>query len=410
MSNTLTNKVNKFSNQINNIINKKGNVKPPKVNTNNSANVHITAGYKLNTNPFDYPITLGIVIILCVLFVSYAIYKHYSNDEGLKIGHSYYGLDISSYVPIFEMKTDTIEKCQNRCIKDPTCEGVTYNYDTKNCSGTDHGTLREEKKNFAAWIKPADAEEISAKSRMILSFADKAKYVRKDKIVPPGIQGDFCYSFYLTVYDFYHNFGTWRHIFHKGTPMKDLDATGYDNNYKDWENVVADYPDQCIGVWLAPYTNNIRICYSMISNINTRSNSHLHAFMQKCNSLTEDCYITDFPGGKKDSVNLIGDGEEVAEKLVKSVEFIDTDLQNIPINSPIHITINFRVNNVELYVNGKLRKITGLNGTPDFNPEDLYVMYPKSIKGQVSHLSYFPKSISQKKIMELNQNKPQYRS
>lgn len=398
-------KLGNFNQKLGDIINKKVK-KGPKINNNNTSN--ITAGYKLDTNPFDYPITLTIIVIICLLFISYTVYKYYSDDKGLKVGSSYYGMDIANYVPLFEIQANDIEKCQNRCIRDPLCSGLTYNYDTQNCMGSEEGVLRTEKKNFVAWVKPKEFDNISAKSGMVLSYADKAKYVKNDKLIPPGIKGDYCYSFYITIFDFYDNFGSWRHVFHKGTPMKELGASGYDNDYKNWENVATDYPDQSIGVWLAPYTNNLRICYTMVSNQNTKSNSHVHAFIQKCNSLTEECYITDFPDGKKDMVNMIGDGEEVAPKLTKSLEFIEGDIQNIPLNTPIHVAVNFRINNVELYINGRLNKINGLQGTPEFNQEDVYVMYPKTFNGQITNLNYYSQSISQKKINELYDDKPKF--
>ena len=361
----------------------------------------LIAGYKIDTDPFKYPITLGIIVIICILFISYTIYNYYSEDDQLKIGKSFYGKDIYNYVPIFESKVDNIDGCQERCIRDPSCKGVTFNNSTKMCVGSEEGTLRDEDNNFSAWVKPKDASKIDFKTGILMSYADKSKSVDKYKFIPPGIQGDFCFSFNITITDFYHNFGTWRHIFHKGTSMKDPDSSGYVSDYQNWENIVADYPDQCIGVWLAPYTNNMRICYTTVSNINMKTNNHLHAFIQKCNSLTDECYITDMVGGNKDHVNMLGDGMDVPPKLIKNVEYIESDLQNIPINEPVHITINFRINNVELYVNGKLKKVSPLIGLPDFNDDGMYVMYPKTFKGDISKLSYYPQSIERAKIMKL---------
>lgn len=361
----------------------------------------ITAGYKLNTDPFQYPITLTIIALICILFISYTIYNYYSNNSEFNIGKSFYGKDIYNYVPLFENKVNNVDECQERCIRDPSCSGVTFNNDTKICVGSEEGVLRDEDKNFSAWIKPKDASKIDFKTGILLSYADKPRSVNKYKFIPPGIQGDFCFSFSITITDFYHNFGSWRHVFHKGTGMKDPDSGEYINDYQNWENIVSEYPDQCIGVWLAPYTNNMRICFTTISNMNMKTNNHLHAFIQKCNSLTDECYITDMPGGNKDQVNMLGDGTDIPSKMVKSIEYIESDLQNIPINEPVHITLNFRINNVELYVNGKLNKVSPLIGVPDFNDGSMYIMYPKSIKGDISKLSYYPQSIDREKILNL---------
>lgn len=371
-----------------------------------SNNENLAAGYKINTDPFQYPITLTIVSLICILFISYTIYNYYSDTDNLKIGKSFYGKDIYDYIPIFETKVNNIDECQERCIRDPSCKGVTFNNNNKMCVGSEEGVLRDEEKNFAAWVKPKDASKIDFKTGILLSYVDKPRSVSKYKFIPPGIQGDFCFSFSITITDFYDNFGSWRHVFHKGTPMKDPDSSGYVNDYQNWENIVADYPDQCIGVWLAPYTNNMRVCFTTISNMNMKTNSHLHAFIQKCNSLTDECYITDMPGGNKDQVNMLGDGETVPPKLIKNIEYVESDLQNIPINEPVHITLNFRINNVELYINGKMVKVSSLVGVPDFNEGALYAMYPKSFKGDISKLSYYPQSIKRDRIMKLvNLNK-----
>ena len=403
---SMTGRTRAISQKIDNVVKLKTStpsVSNPKLLGNNNT---IAAGYKIDTDPFQYPITLGVIAMLCILFISYVVYNYYSDDEQLKIGKSFYGKDIYNYIPIFENKTKNIDECQERCIRDPSCKGVTLNNDTKMCVGSEEGVLRDEDKGFSAWIKPKDASKIDFKTGILMSYADKPKSVDKYKFIPPGIQGDFCYSFSITITDFYHNFGSWRHIFHKGTPMKDPNSSGYVSDYQNWENIVADYPDQCIGVWLAPYTNNMRICYTTVSNMNMRTNNHLHAFIQKCNSLTEECYITDMPGGNKDLVNMLGDGDVVPPKLMKNVEYIESDLQNIPINEPVHITINFRINSVELYINGKLSKVSSMTGVPDFNDGGMYVMYPKSFKGDLTKLSYYPQSIKREKIMKLvNLNK-----
>ena len=378
------------------------------IKSNKLVNNNTIAGYKIDADPFQYPITLGIIIIISLILVGYAFYKYYSDDDTFKIGKSYYGPDIANYAPLFEIKTDTVEKCQQRCIRDPLCSGITYNYDVQNCVGTEEGVMRDETDNFIAWVKPKEPKEYDTNLGIIMSYTSKPKYVSNNVLMPPNIMGDFCYSFYVTIFDFYENFGSWRHVFHKGSSMIEPEGSGYQLDYQNWENVVTDYPEQSIGVWLAPFTNNLRIAYTTISNQNVKVGSHLHAFIQKCNDLTNDCYITDSVTGKHTNVNMIGDGSDVPPKLTKKVEYIDQDIQNIPINKPVHISLNFRVSNVELYIDGNLKKIVNLDGTPDFNDGDLYVMYPKSFNGQVSKLTYIPQSVNRNKIMKMKGSVPKF--
>ena len=59
----------------------------------------------------------------------------------------------------------------------------------------------------------------------------------------------FNYSIHLTIYidNYYNNYGSWRHIFHKGTPIekgKLLDYRWYDETNNSWDEVLADMPDK----------------------------------------------------------------------------------------------------------------------------------------------------------------------
>ena len=73
----------------------------------------------------------------------------------------------------------------------------------------------------------------------------------------------FNYSIHLTIYidNYYNNYGTWRHIFHKGTPIekgKILDYRWYDETNDSWDEVLADMPRQAPGLWLHPNQNTLR--------------------------------------------------------------------------------------------------------------------------------------------------------
>lgn len=400
MASNVSQKVTKFTNLFNNLIQAK-KIAPTNLNK------FITSGYKLDTDPFNYPKTLFLLSIIALGFIFYAMYYYYSDIDGLQQGKSFYSYDISTFSPIFEKQFEKIEDCIQRCERDPLCSGITYNYDTQNCVGTENGILRDESNNFAAWVKPEDSYKVDVNLGIISSYADGPKNIKSTEFIEPFTQGEFCYSFYITINDFYENFGVWRHVFHKGTDMNNINDSGYQLEYQNWENIAADYPEQSIGVWLAPFTNNLRICYTTIQNQNMKVGSHLHAFIQKCNSLTDECYITDMPGGGYKNTNIVGDGSVVPPKLRKNIEYIDDDLQNIPINRPVHITVNFNSNTVELYINGNLRKISSLNGTPEFNKNDnMYIMYPKSFKGNISKLTYIPKYVGKEDIKKMKGNSP----
>ena len=159
-------------------------------------------------------------------------------------------------------------------------------------------------------------------------------------------------------------------------------------------------------MWLAPFTNNLRIAVTTTSLSNNSYGSYPDAFVEKCNSVTNQCFITDMPNGKWADTSRSGDGSNPKTKLNTYVEFFDHDLQNIPINKQINITIIFRGNNVETLFNGKIIKINSLDGVPKIDKTNLYVMNDLSFGGEISNLLYYPDALKLgevKSIIELQQ-------
>ena len=76
------------------------------------------------------------------------------------------------------------------------------------------------------------------------------------------------------------------------------------------------------------------------------------------------------------------------------MEFIDHDITGVPINRVANYTVNVVANTIELYQDGKLVKSAVLEGTPEFNGENMYVMQPSSINGFVSNVIYYPTYLS----------------
>ena len=337
-----------------------------------------------------------IVFILCLalLFIGYGIYKYIKTSAILEIlsNSSYYGTDIALYEPIFQDKTNNVTDCINICESDITCDGITYNSDTQACMGTKGGQIRNENANYSAWVKPQsnkigiDRTKKDFIKSMLEGYTRTLTVINAKLIQNPYMIGYFSYSFNLTIYDFYKNYGSWRHVFHKGTAI----STGNSLNYQSWENLIVDFPIQSIGVWLAPFTNNLRIAVTTTSLSNKSYGSYPDAFVEKCDSLTNQCYITDMPSGKWADTSRSGDGSNPKTKLDTYVEFFDHDLQNIPINKQINITIIFRGNNVETLFNGKIIKINSLDGVPKLDKSNLYVMNDLSFGGDISNLLYYP--------------------
>ena len=115
--------------------------------------------------------------------------------------------------------------------------------------------------------------------------------------------------------------------------------------------------------------------------------------------MTNDCYITDMPGGKWIDKSRSGDNSNPKTKLNTYIEFFDSDLQNIPINKQINITINIQGTDAEVYFDGKIVKVVKLDGVATISNTNLYVMYDNTFGGELSNLLYYPEPL---KLQDVN--------
>jgi len=358
------------------------------------------------TNMFSNLYLIGLILIIVAAFIGYAMYNYMNKlkEDEIKGSSSFYGEDINLYEPLFKEQVNTINECITMCKNDIICNGITYNDKSQICTGTKNGLIRNENSNYNAWIKPEELKlnEYNTKNfskSVIVGYTKTKKNLSGLKLSNPYTLGHFSYSFNLTIYDFYKNYGSWRHVFHKGTTLDD----GKLINYQSWENLVKDLPIQCIGVWLAPFTNNLRIAVTTEIETNKNYGSYNHAFVEKCNSNTKYCYITDMPGGKWVDRSRQGDKSNTptTTKTITHIEFFDNDLQNIPINKNINITINMIGRDVEVYYDGKIVKVVKLDGLPTSNKSNLYVMNDNTFGGEISNLLYYPNSLTYENVNDI---------
>ena len=360
-----------------------------------------SAGYGINedTNKsmFSNKYAIIFIIVTTILFIGYAIYYYLNtNNNNIIANSSYYGKDITLYEALFQESALQMTDCINFCENNILCDGVTYNNDTLVCSGTKNGKIRNESEHISAWVKPpnlkinnsSNTTKIDFTKAILIGYTNTPKVIKNTSIQNPYTIGFFAYSFNLTIYDFNKNYGSWRHIFHRGTAID----TNTILNYQSWENLIVDFPMQSIGVWLSPFTNNLRIAVTTTSIANKNTGSYEDAFNQKCSCLTSDCYITDMPGGRWVDKSKSGDDSTPKTKLNTYIEFFDSDLQNFPINKQINITINLLGTDAEVYFDGKIVKVVKLDGVPTITNTHLYSMYDNTFGGEISNLIYYPES------------------
>lgn len=353
--------------------------------------------------PRIYIIAFGLITIFFLGYFYYYYYYKLTSNNDINVNSSYYGENILLYEPLFNETASNIEDCINMCKNDVICDGITYNNDTNICLGTKNGILRNENKIYSAWIKPIDINKhitTDFEKAILIGYTRTYRNVIGEKLQMPYMIGHFSFSFNIIIYDFNKNYGYWRHILHKGTKIENNTVL----NYQSWENLIKDIPNQCIGVWLAPFNNNMRIAITT-NIISNKNNGHYeHAFVNKCDN--DECYITDLPNGKWIDKEKGTDGSIPNNKLNQYIEYFEHDLQNIPINTNINILINFRNNNAEIYFNGKIIKITQLEGTPIFDKSNLYTLQNKSVNCELSNVLYYPDSLTIEQINTINNIKP----
>lgn len=347
----------------------------------------------VNQTIFGNIFTVLIIVFIALIFIGIGVYYMLKQATELEIqqNSSYYGKDIALYEPVFENTAKNINECVAICQNDITCDGITYNQDTEACLGTKNGMIRQENSNYSAWVKPNDfvkntTKDFDMAKATLVGFTTGTKNISGEKIPNPYMLGHFAYSFNITITDFYKNYGYWRHVFHKGSPINDT------MTYQSWENLVKDIPIQTIGVWMAPFTNNLRIAVTTTSEANTNNGVYSHAFEEKCSD-DGQCFITDMPSGRWVDRSRMGDGSIAKAKLETFVEYFDQDLQNVPVNRKLNITINFRGKDVEVFFDGKIVKVTRMDGITNNNKSGVYVMNDKSFGGEINNLLYYPDAL-----------------
>lgn len=213
------------------------------------------------------PIFLSTLFIISMAFILYVFISYYTKEEN-KQYKTYLNADLTDNQYLFNSDDEqnsnyqekpTQEQCIELCKLNTKCDGMTYNEDTQKCLLTEEGQFRDGNINHYSWQKPRDQKNKITVKTNILDYTNNAISVSKYRIPPPRFMNSFCYSFWINITDWYtNNYGYWKHVFHKGTHMEHSRKS-----FKTWDEIEKNIPDQMIGVWLAPYNNNMRICYNV---------------------------------------------------------------------------------------------------------------------------------------------------
>jgi hypothetical protein len=372
-------------------------------NSNNQVNqVNNNLGEKSGgSNTIIYLLLFGFAIFVMV----YVIYKYFGPTEPTK-GYTYYSSDISNLNPLFSEKVKNVTECVDLCKKQPNCDGITFSEKKNVCIGQNEGRLRTDTDEYTAWVKPkkfdalktfGEVNSLKDGQKLISNLNSNSRVViDKSKVPSPPLIDQFSFSFWITIYDWYSNYSYWRHIFHKGTPFDQQKNKKIKTiQIRNWEQIVEDFPEQCIGAWLTPFQNNIRLA------ITTKAPGfspqvYDDANVEKCGideSGINNCWITDLTDDPK---------FKKVPKVIKSVKKIEyIDILDMETGVPTNIVVNIKGNIIEVFVNGKYKVSQVLVGTPIWNEGDMYIHNPVTYKGILEDLRGFPGIVNQTNINDI---------
>lgn len=235
------------------------------------------------------PYVIAIIISIALAFFIYVVYMNYSNTDGLFNARTYYGEDIANYEALFKLETDDKDECIKRCNNDPMCDGVTIDIENDICLGTKDGVLRADTDRYQSWVKPVNSKSKDKFKTLIVGMvgSNESKLIKDIEITKPYYHSQFMYLFNININNWYSGFKYWKHIWHKGSDISDDETI---QNIMQWDEIEKVVPEQLPGIWLSPYTNNLRIAFTVSQN---KYNSEYpdHAFKQVCEGI--NCKITD---------------------------------------------------------------------------------------------------------------------
>ena len=373
-------------------------------------------------------VMIGLIIAFIIITV-YVIYKYAITNAPVQ-GYTYFANDILKLDPLFTESTTTDQQCIEIWNNHSNCDGLTYEINTGACIGQKGGRLRTDDDNYYAWVKgrPSSAAKNVTNSKVLLNNinTNSGATISSKDIPYPQLPDTFTYAFYIRIQDWYENYSYWRHVMHKGTPFdRSKNSAKKVLEYVNWENVSNDFPEQCLGFWLSPFQNNLRIAITTTSETpQPRMYDQAHVQKCKCDYVDEEikkafekkflpssemtktsyngtvcskCWITD---QENDPEHL--EDSKINTKVLQTIEYVD--IQDLQTNLITHVVVSLKGQILEVYINGLFKISKVLTGKPKWTNGDLYIHNPKTYRGDMGDLRMFTDSITGKDASDLYNN------
>jgi len=217
-----------------------------------------------------------------------------------------------------------------------------------------------------------------------------------DDITPPKDGFNYSMSFFIYLNDYSENFEYWKHVLHKGNDTHTTDVL----NYTDWDELVQDIPSQSPGLWFNPKNTNLRISFT------THIDKKFCKLIDNENGCDDHIYC-EWTGSKcirKDNHALnMGYEDKIRSTDIINIEFVDIE---IPYKKMVHIAFVLENQVLNIYYNGKLRKIHKFMGSPIFNKDHLHFNIPNTFNGSIFNFNYIPLTIDRYEVEKYSKDIP----
>ena len=229
--------------------------------------------------------------------------------------------------------------------------------------------------------------------------------IPNDEIVGPKNGFDYSITFWIYIDDLYQNYGTWRHILHKGN------YNGQEIlEYNDWDDLCTNYHYQSPGIWLHPTKPILRFAVTIQSiknycDILTNEHSCDEEISCKWSSTDTKCRMKqDQPHDlyKNHKVNYSSRGQ-TEDKYI--IQYVDID---IPVKTAYHLGFVFDQKVLNVYTNGELYQTAKFMGEPVSNNNDLHLCLKNNFSGNIIDMNYYPDTITQEKVRTLSKKIPEF--
>jgi hypothetical protein len=206
--------------------------------------------------------------------------------------------------------------------------------------------------------------------------------IHYSRLSAPTEGKSFCYSTWLYVQNWYHNYDKWKHVYHRGTQIQN----GCDIS---WNTVPLQYP----GIWLGKITNDLRVVMKTIVLVPKTCLGNIEEEEEE-----EKTTTTTISSSLK---QCIARGQSVQLVPFELLEY--ADIPNIPVGDWFHLFVSVQNKKIEIYMNGKLWLTKVLVGSPDIDrtKENGYFGVSNTYSGRICNFRYIPKYVPYPAIQKL---------